>query len=80
MKATPATSFMLGQAKFLLEVMVVALDAPPPAGLPNEIGKRGIGRQSGNQDSVGVVLVTPSRRGKRCLRVQLNLIRNGRAA
>jgi hypothetical protein len=34
-KAAPSTPFMVTEPKFLLELRVVAPDAPPPPGLPD---------------------------------------------
>src|ERR1700759_4061430 len=51
-KAAPAASFIVAEAKFLLQVLVIALD-PPPAlgvsdlGVSDEGCKGGIGRQGG---------------------------------
>src|ERR1700750_1516475 len=46
-KAAPAASFIVAEAKFLLQGLVIALDPPPALGLSDEGCKGGIGRQGG---------------------------------
>src|ERR1700750_2893657 len=46
-KAAPAASFIVAEAKFLLQVLVIALDPPPALGVSDEGCKGGIGRQGG---------------------------------
>src|SRR4051812_24401631 len=46
-KAAPAAAFVVAEAKFLLEVLIVALDPPAPLGLPDEGGEGDVGGQGG---------------------------------
>jgi hypothetical protein len=55
-KAAPSTPFMVTEPKFLLELRVVAPDAPPPPGLPAKIGERGAGRQNEDPSSWPCIL------------------------
>ena len=44
MKASPPAAFVVAEAKFLLEILVVALDAPAQFGGVDEGLDRGVGR------------------------------------
>jgi len=46
-KASPAATFEMIEANFLLELFVVALDAPAELGQPYELLARHISRQRG---------------------------------
>jgi len=48
-KATPASSFIMGKTEFLLQFLVIALDAPAHPGHGNEPFERGV-RGQGRQD------------------------------
>ena len=47
MKASPAAAFEVIEADFLLELFVIALDAPAQLGQPDELFAGRIGRQRG---------------------------------
>jgi hypothetical protein len=44
-KAAPAAAFVVAKPEFLFEVLIIALDPPPPFGLSDEIGERDVSRQ-----------------------------------
>src|ERR1700709_383333 len=46
-KAAPTAAFVLAKPKFLLEVLVIALDPPAPLGLSDEVSERSVDRQGG---------------------------------
>ena len=47
MEATPTPAFIMGQAKLLLEILVVALNAPTHLGHRHQTFELGVGRQRG---------------------------------
>ena len=47
MKAAPTSAFVMTEADFLFEFLVVALDAPAPFCLGDECGERHVGGQGG---------------------------------
>ena len=53
MKAAPATAFILSEAEVLLEVLVVALDAPAHLGLVDHALERRVFAQRDSQYFIG---------------------------
>ena len=47
METPPAPTFVVSQAKFLLEILIVTLDAPTHLGHSHQTFERGVGRQRG---------------------------------
>ena len=56
MEATPTPAFIMGQAKLLLEILVVALNAPTHLGHRHQTFELGVDRQRGQDVFLGLAL------------------------